>query len=227
MTNNPALIKWLKGEIEYRDGGDIVIVDSTVQNYRLLVRECCDANLLEISEIDRRLNIHYRLTSSGKRELRVAITANEADIPATEKHHYRAIEHHIVDDLGNRLGKDGRNWFVYDCADRCAEILNAETALLREQLEQQKRDCLTIVENLRETVKEAESEIAMHETLVPKSTSDAQERETVLRRELNATLRVIREAHARLNDSRIKDYDKVALAAEILEPYTEPKEQQS
>jgi hypothetical protein len=223
------------------------------------------------------------------------------NLPDATARHYQAVEHQVIDDLGNPLGEKGRNWFVYDCADRCAEILNAETARLRsdltkadqqasaiaaiaielreqlasaqkeykglvatiesqrpiddkvhayvqehnlglggedvvkvlledanslrEQLAQQKRDCLTIVENLRETVKEAESEIAMHETLVPQSTQDAQERETVLRRELNATLRVIREAYARLNDSRIKDYDKVALAAEILEPYIEPKEQ--
>lgn len=44
--------------------------------------------------------------------------------------YYHADNHYVVDSLGNRLGR----WFVYDCAERCADILNEETANLRQQL---------------------------------------------------------------------------------------------
>jgi len=91
-----------------------------------------------------------------------------------------------------------------------ASVLNTETARLRSDLskaDQQSRTIAATAIELREQLKETKRELEIARAA---------------RQILDG---VIRDAHKRLTDGRIHDYDKAELAKEILEPYTEPKEQ--
>jgi hypothetical protein len=65
MKINPQLIEWLR--LEMSGSNPLTLTNQHANTYVMLLRECCDAKLIELAHIDNdKIAIRYRLTTVGE-----------------------------------------------------------------------------------------------------------------------------------------------------------------